>query len=64
MSASAPPVASVSERRAAPRAPVRIGARMIVAEAALTVFELGLVGIPVILLLVTVVGIIPMKDEK
>jgi len=50
MSVSAPPVASTSERRAVPRTPVRIGARMIVAEVALTVFELGLVGIPVVLL--------------
>ena len=49
MSASASPIAG-GERRATPRTPVRLGARLLVTEAALTVFELGLVGTPVVLL--------------
>jgi signal transduction histidine kinase len=45
---SAPP--SGGDRRAAPRIPGRIGLRLLVAELALLVLELGLVGMPVVLL--------------
>jgi signal transduction histidine kinase len=46
---SVPPIAT-GERRATPRGPLRMGARLLAAEGALTLFELGLVGAPVVLL--------------